>query len=113
MWRWATALGRTPRELLATTTATEITEAMAFEQLEPFGALHAEQLAGAVCATLANLHLPRGGEPFKPADFMPALKRALNGYSKAPTDVQTPEQRAEGIRRLLGGKGAAKNRSQR
>ena len=106
MWRWATALGRTPRELLAATTAAEITEAMAFEQLEPFGALHQEQLAGAVCAVLANIHSKPGAKPLGPADFMPALRRALGNYAAERPQQMTAAERAEGIRRLIGGKGS-------
>ncbi len=89
------ALGRTPRELLASVTSAEITEAMAFERLEPFGSLHAEFLAGQVCATLANLQRdPRQrSQPWTASDFMPALARALAdaGPRNTPSHVDDPE----------------------
>ena len=78
--RWARQLGRTPNELLAAVDSADITEAMAFERLEPSGSLHLESIMGRICATLANLHLREGSTPLTPADFMPALNRAVNGY---------------------------------
>ncbi len=84
---------------------------MAFEQLEPFGALHQEQMAGAVCAVMANMHLKPGAKALAPADFMPALRRALDGYA-TPGELPnlTPAERAAELRRLVGGKGSAKKR---
>lgn len=105
MWRWATALGRTPRELLATVTSDEITEAMAFERLEPFGSLHLEQMLGQVCAAIINPHLRQGAEPAKASDFMPALARALNRYRPAnePVLLDNPEAQAALIKARIFG----------
>jgi len=50
---------------------------LAFERLEPFGALHDEQMAGAICALTANLNLKKGHEPRTPGHFFAALGRAM------------------------------------
>lgn len=107
MHRWARALGRTPRELLATVTAPEITEAMAFEQLEPFGSLHLEQLIGTLCAVMANPHRKEGTDPFSAADFMPALRAAQRGWvpeiEPQPLQMPTAEAQAELVAQVLFG----------
>jgi hypothetical protein len=56
-----------------------MTEMMAFERLEPFGALHQELMLGQVCAVIANVHRDskRRSDPFAPQDFMPGLRKAL------------------------------------
>ena len=46
---------------------------MAFERLEPFGAMHEDFRAGQIAAVVANVHRDSKTEPFTPADFMPAL----------------------------------------
>lgn len=46
---------------------------MAFERLEPFGDLHADFRAGAICAATVNLHVPEGKPALLPSDFMPTL----------------------------------------
>lgn len=98
------ALHRTPRELLAAVTSDDITEAMAFERLEPFGALHQEAMFGRVCAVLANLHLPKEREPFEAADFAPALRRAVDGYPDLfpPPPLSADELSAKLDRALFG-----------
>lgn len=89
------AIGRTPRELLAQVTSEDITEMMAFERLEPFGALHLEFLAGQVCATLANINRDpkQRAEAWQARDFMPALDRNLQRHERAqgPVFIDDPE----------------------
>lgn len=55
---------------------------MAFERLEPFGALQDEYRLGVIASTLANVNRdPKTTpEPFSPADFMPALRKAMAAY---------------------------------
>jgi hypothetical protein len=69
---------------------------MAFERLEPFGALHEEMMAGSICAASLNPHRKEGAAPFGPADFMPSLARALRGEPEPekPLPKLTPEQEA-------------------
>jgi hypothetical protein len=90
--RWALAIGRTPRELLASVDSQEITEMMAFDRLEPIGALHREFIGGQICAVLANAHRSDDGKAYAAADFMPALARAVRAH--AP-QVRVPKSAVE------------------
>lgn len=99
------ALGCTPRELLARTTSAEITEAMAWERLEPFGSLHLEALIGRLCSLIGNVHRKPGSEPFRPDDFMPALAAARRNYAPLTEDgailMDDPKAQAALIRSLI------------
>ncbi len=77
------ATGRTPRELLACVDTPDIAEMMAFERLEPFGALADEFRLGVIASTVANVHRQGDSEPFSARDFMPALRRAIEGEEPA------------------------------
>lgn len=77
---------------------------MAFERLEPWGTLHAEYLAGTVCATTANIHLPRDAQAMTADDFMPALHSARIQYAdRLPAPQLTDEERSALIDRALFG----------
>jgi hypothetical protein len=89
--RWALAIGRTPRELLAGVTSQDVTEMLAFERLEPFGSLHQEFMAGQICAAVTSPHLQKDAS-VSPSDFMPTLRAALAGYSKPKPVVLTVDQ---------------------
>lgn len=53
---------------------------MAFERLEPWGALADEFRIGQVAATIANVNRASDNSPvYSAGDFMPALRRALDG----------------------------------
>ncbi len=75
MFRLALALGMPVRELLARTGSDEITEWMAFYQLEPFGEIRADIRSGVIAATFANAHRAQHTQPFTPEDFMPFIER--------------------------------------
>lgn len=77
-------LARTPRELLESVTQADLVEMMAFERLEPFGALAEEYRLGQIAATLANIHRSKDQDAFQAPDFMPALRRAMDGYKPPP-----------------------------
>lgn len=102
MLRWALAIGRTPRELLASVTSAEMTEMMAFDQLEPFGSLADEFRLGQIAAVAANVNRneERRPEPFTAADFMPALAAARERANRPPED-ETPEQTRARLDRKL------------
>ena len=73
----------TVSELLNRISSREITEWMAFGQLEPFGA-EAGYIGHAITAsTVANVNRAKGQKAYKITDFMPAMGR------KEP---QTPEE---------------------
>ncbi len=68
-------LGMTVRELLANVGSDELTEWMAFYQLEPFGDFRADFRSGMVAATFANAHRAKDAKPFTPEDFMPFVEK--------------------------------------
>lgn len=106
--RWALELGRTPRELLASTTSDEITEMMAFEQLAPFGALAHDHRAGTIAAVFANANrdVKKQPAPFTAADFMPALHAARQRATPAvKPKPMTKAQRSAALDRMLFGGG--------
>jgi hypothetical protein len=81
-------LGRTPAELLASTTSAEITEMLAFERLEPFGGLWEDTRMATLIATLANAHRAEGTKPFTPQDVFSTLR---------PVDDDDGEDEADGV----------------
>ncbi len=84
MFRLALALGLPVRELLARMGSDELTEWMAFYQLEPFGDFRADLRSAIVASTLANAHRSKEGKPFTPEDFMPFVdKKNRSDQSKA------------------------------
>lgn len=64
------------RELLARVGSDELTEWMAFYQLEPFGEVRADLRSGVVAATFANAHRTKDSRAFTPEDFMPFIERS-------------------------------------
>ena len=61
----------TRAELLRRISSAELTEWIAFDQIDPIGDERADLNAGIVASTLANCNRGEATEPFKPADFMP------------------------------------------
>ena len=76
MFRLALALGMTVRELLQRMGSDELSEWMAFYQLEPFGDYRADYRSGVVASTFANAHRAKDASPFRPEDFMPFLEKS-------------------------------------
>lgn len=65
----------TVAELLARISSKELTEWMAFSQIEPFGA-DTSYLGHAITAsTVANVNRQKGKKPHKPEDFMPKFEK--------------------------------------
>jgi len=75
VFRLALALGRPVREMLASLGSDELTEWMAYYQLEPFGDYRADYRSGVVASTFANAHRAKDANPFRPEDFMPFLEK--------------------------------------
>lgn len=75
MFRLALALGQPVRQLLAAIGSDELTEWMAFYQLDPFGDMRGDYRSGVVASTFANAHRADGVKPFTPEDFMPFVDR--------------------------------------
>jgi len=65
-------------ELLARTSSMELTEWMAYFELDPFGGERDDLRAGIVASAVANLGLAfarKRHRPFMPKDFMPRFDR--------------------------------------
>jgi hypothetical protein len=75
VFRLALALGCPVREMLASMGSDELTEWMAYYQLEPFGDYRADYRSGVVASTFANAHRANDANPFRPEDFMPFLEK--------------------------------------
>lgn len=102
MLRWALQLGRTPRDLLASVTSEDIVEMIAFDQLEPMGALPMQFAFGQVCATIANVRRPAKQKPFRPENFFPALAREVGDRdSDEPILLDDPEAQSALIKRAI------------
>jgi hypothetical protein len=103
--RWALALGRTPNELLAGVTSEDITEMIAYSNLEPWGPLADEFRFGQICATVANVQRDSKSkpDPWTPRDFMPALERAMQGYERTTpaTLLADPKAQSDLIRSAI------------
>ncbi|TXH06678.1 MAG: DUF4035 domain-containing protein [Rhodocyclaceae bacterium] len=74
-FRLALSLGMPVRELLARIGSDELTEWMAFYQLEPFGDFRADFRSGIVASTFANANRSKEAKPFTPGDFMPFVEK--------------------------------------
>lgn len=91
-------------ELLARISSEELTEWMAFSDLEPFGDERADVRSGIVAATIANANRDpkRKREPFTPRDFMPRF-----GKGQSPKTEQRWQDQLKVVRQwhaALGGK---------
>jgi len=71
-FRLALALGVTVQDLLVRISSSELTEWMAYYQMEPFGEERADLRSAIVASVTANAASKRR---FKPADFMPRFDR--------------------------------------
>jgi hypothetical protein len=64
-------------ELLARISSQELTEWMAYYELDPFGSERDDLRSGIVSAVIANVHRDpkKRSKPFEAADFMPYLEK--------------------------------------
>ena len=86
-------MGCTVDELLGRMSARELSEWMAYAQIEPFGEKRADLRSGIVASTMANIHRGKR-KPFKAEDFMPEFER----QEKAPEEMQAM------LRQMFGGR---------
>lgn len=71
------------RELLLRLDSRELTEWMAFWQLDPWGDSRADLRAGVIASTIANVHRGADTRPYKPMDFMPYAQRDENEEARS------------------------------
>lgn len=76
-------------ELLSRVTSAELTEWIAFAELEPFGEERADLRAGIVASTVAevNRNPKKRKQPFTPQDFLPKFGKERSD------DVEDEEQK--------------------
>lgn len=88
-------------------TSAELVEQMAYERIEPYGAIHDEFIGGQLCALTANLHRdPKNGNPLNAGDFMPALGR-LMGKGDEPISLDDPDKQSELLEAFFRAAGSA------
>jgi hypothetical protein len=69
--RYALAVGWPVPLLKRIMTSRDISEAMAYERLQPIGEARADFRAGIIASVIANINRKQGAKPFTPSDFMP------------------------------------------
>mgnify|MGYP003139586721 CR=1 FL=1 len=65
----------TVRELLARIDSRELSEWMAYYELNPFGSVRDDLQAGIVASTIANVNRGKNDKSFTPSDFMPYIDK--------------------------------------
>ncbi len=100
-------MGKTVRQLLAEIDSAELTEWMAYAQLEPFGSKIDNFRSGMICATVANYAGKVRGDKAPaamPDDFMPALDASPGRRSsEEPILLDDPEAQARLLKAALFG----------
>ena len=93
----------TVAELLARIDSAELTEWMAYSQIEPFGEERADLRAGIVASTTANVWSGKG-KSFKPSDFMPKFDaKPARGIEARKRAAQGMKTMAMFVTKMLGG----------
>lgn len=67
--------GRLPNELLSELNSRDISEFMAYDDIEPFGEQRADLRSAIVAATVANSQRTRRSRSAKPVEFMPFVEK--------------------------------------
>lgn len=88
----------TAGELLVRMSSRELSEWMAFYELEPFGYERQEVVTAQLTAVVANMMRGSGRPPYKTKDFMPEFGR------KAAQPVKMMKEMAKMMTVALGGK---------
>ena len=65
----------TVRELLARIDSRELSEWMAYYEVNPFGSVRDDLQAGIVASTIANVNRGKNDKSFTPSDFMPYMEK--------------------------------------
>jgi hypothetical protein len=77
------------RRLLSELSASELTDYMAFDRIEPFGEVRADLRAGIVASTVANHGMSPPKEAARPIDFMPLQNK------RGPLEVADRDEHAK------------------
>ncbi|CAJ3065624.1 Uncharacterised protein [Burkholderia pseudomallei] len=87
----------TVRQLLSNLDSFELTEWMAFDQLEAIGEARADLRAGIVSAAVGNHGYRSLPQPYKASDFMPYLQHE----AEKPLLLNDPQKQSDAILRLV------------
>jgi len=82
--------------LLAALSSEELTEWIAYAQIDPFGSARSDLQAGIVASTMANIHAKQG-HTFTPKDFMPVFDG-----SRARSKSMTPKEMLAKLKERFG-----------
>ncbi len=69
----------TVRELLQRIDSKELSEWIAYDTVEPIGAVRTDLAAGIISSTIANCHRGKNTQAFTPKDFMPLQSSPTDG----------------------------------
>ena len=87
------------RQLLASLDSSEITEWIAYDQLEPFGEQREDLRVGQICSTVANHSFSPPKKPHRPSDYMLFSPERQD----KPVLLQDPKAQSDLIRQALFG----------
>lgn len=95
----------TVRQLLESIDSAELTEWMAYDQIEPFGPQREDLRAGLICSTVANHSFSPPRKPHRASDYMlfADLKRESSRGGARPVLLPDAKAHSDLIRRALFG----------
>jgi len=85
--------------MLEEMTSLQLSEWMAYNEIEPFGEEREDLRMGILASTMANINRSSGKKPYKPRDFMPVFKVGTETPEEAGRRLEARARRALGGRR--------------
>lgn len=89
-------------QLLETISSAELTEWLAYDQIEPFGPQREDLRTGLICSTVANHSMSPPKKPVRASDFMLFAEPQPNRSSK-PVLLADPQAQSDLIRQAIFG----------
>jgi hypothetical protein len=89
----------TVRQMLSVIDSEELTEWLAYDQIEPFGQQREDLRAGLICSTVANHSISPPKNPLRPSDFMLFVEKR----KAEPVLLEHPKSQSDLIRQVLFG----------
>ena len=74
--------------MLQDLTSKQVSEWMAYYNIEPWGEGQGFYQAGIIASLIANVNRKKGAKPFKPKDFIPDFEQRYRPIIKQSTEVQ-------------------------
>lgn len=76
------------KRLLKEVDSKDITDYIAYYQIEPFGVEQDFLQSGIVASTIANVNRGKNTQPFKPSDFVPSSFKAKISKKQSAEDIK-------------------------